>query len=681
MSKNSKRNQTREIQPAPAPGIWERRGTLLLVATALFLFVFFAYAGSAWAAALYRLLTDGPVLLLWLGAMVGLGTWISRFLASPHESLGFATKGALGIGCFSLLILLFGWGGALNRAVAWILIGLGITLALMESFGRVFSLSSGTPGEGRGGGSSELLNPHPNPPPEYRRRGPEMPFARYLNRRIEWTSWLWLIVVPFLAIAVLGALMPPGMLWRDEPNGYDVVEYHLQVPREWYEAGRIVALHHNVFSYFPFNVEMHYLLAMHLRGGPWAGMYLAQLMHVAMVVLAVVALAEFAGRKGIAAVLLAASTPWLTLLAPVAYNEGGLLLFGTLAIGWTWRAITEAQNRVRYMALAGVMAGFASGTKLTAVPMLLAAIPAAFGLAIFLRKEKEWLRPTLAFVAFGLLVLSPWLIRNFIWTRNPVFPEAMSVFGRGHFTAEQAERWRLAYVPPPAQRTLDGRVKASWEQIFADWRYGFVLIPAGLFAFIRGKRRSESLFLVALLAMWLVFWLFFTHLQSRFFVLAIPVAALLVLRIEAPLAKLALICCLLLQAGFGFLKVHDKASKELGPFLIALAIDHYPELDDRLTPVMNGTQHLCLIGSARAFVYEMPMSRLHYRTVFDVDVHGRDVVEAWADGCPHKAADVNYTDYDELQRLSWKEREGRGYWKIPAPPAGTRGREVDATQK
>src|SRR5205809_404472 len=79
------------------------------------------------------------------------------------------------------------------------------------------------------------------------------------------------------------AMLPPGLLWGDEPNGYDVLEYHLQVPREWYELGRIVPLQHNVFSFLPFNVEMHYLLAMHLRGGPWAAMYLAQLMHVAFI--------------------------------------------------------------------------------------------------------------------------------------------------------------------------------------------------------------------------------------------------------------------------------------------------------------------------------------------------------------------------------------------------------------
>ena len=48
-------------------------------------------------------------------------------------------------------------------------------------------------------------------------------------------------MLPLLSIAAVGALLPPGMLWHpDEPHGYDVVEYHLQIPREWYEAGRII---------------------------------------------------------------------------------------------------------------------------------------------------------------------------------------------------------------------------------------------------------------------------------------------------------------------------------------------------------------------------------------------------------------------------------------------------------
>ena len=54
-----------------------------------------------------------------------------------------------------------------------------------------------------------------------------------------------------------------------------------------YDAGRIVPLRHNAFSFFPFNVETHYLLAMHLEGGPYEGMYLCQLMHLSLMVLVV----------------------------------------------------------------------------------------------------------------------------------------------------------------------------------------------------------------------------------------------------------------------------------------------------------------------------------------------------------------------------------------------------------
>jgi len=100
--------------------------------------------------------------------------------------------------------------------------------------------------------------------------------------------------------------------------------------------GRIVPLEHNVFSYFPCNVEMHYLLAMHLRGGPWAGMYLAQLMHAAMVGVTLIAIygaARMTGGRLVAciATLAAATMPWTIMLGSVAYNEGGMLLFGHCA--------------------------------------------------------------------------------------------------------------------------------------------------------------------------------------------------------------------------------------------------------------------------------------------------------------------------------------------------------------
>jgi hypothetical protein len=332
------------------------------------------------------------------------------------------------------------------------------------------------------------------------------------------------------------------------------------------------------------------------------------------------------------------------------------------------------------MALAGVMAGFACGVKLTAVPMLLIAIPVGFTLAMLIRQQRGGLIPIALFLLGGLLVFSPWLIRNFIWTRNPVFPEAMSLFGRAHFSPEQAERWRLAYVPPPAQQSATGRLKAAWNQIFADWRYGFAIIPAGVFGFTRlwKKQRTklQSLFLIVLLLMWLGFWLGFTHLQSRFFVLAVPVLAMLICQIETPLANLALTCGLLLQAGFGLLNLHERLRDSLGvrdgvDRSALIGLEHYqPVLEEKLKGALEGTGHLSLVGESRAFMFEMPMSRLHYRTIFDVDARGRDPVDAWFDGFPRKEGDTVLIDYEELRRFA------RTYHAIPLTKGEGRGRVI-----
>ena len=78
---------------------------------------------------------------------------------------------------------------------------------------------------------------------------------------------------------------------------------------------------------------MHYLLAMHLEGGPYQGMYLCQLMHLALMALVVLAAWAFARRiasssgAAVVAAISVAIVPWVTQLASIAYNEGGFLLY------------------------------------------------------------------------------------------------------------------------------------------------------------------------------------------------------------------------------------------------------------------------------------------------------------------------------------------------------------------
>jgi hypothetical protein len=605
----------------------------VLACAALCLILFLAYAGISWPLALYPLLTDGVLALLWVVAAYGLGSLVPLPDVGPLRGL---TRIALGLGATSLLTLGLGLAGAMNRVAAFAMLGAGIAITLMRLVRSREALSASARG--------------------------------WWNERAG-IAWLWALAMPLLAMALIAAFVPPGVLWGDEPNGYDVVEYHLQVPREWYEAGRIEGLHHNAFSYFPFNVEMQFLLAMHVRGGPWAGMYLAQLMHVGYVALSVAAVyaaARSVGGNATIAGLCAAATPWLTLLAPVAYNEGGLLLYGTLAIGWTLVALRDPERCVAAMAVAGAMAGLACGVKLTAGPMLLLPLPVALVVIAAARREPlgRALTASAAFVVVSLALFAPWLARNVAWTGNPVFPEAQNVFGRGHFTEAQSERWKAAHSPRADQRSIGARFAAAWDQIARDARYGFVLWPLALACAALAYRGPEAWLLAGLLVVFAVMWIGFTHLQSRFFVLAIPVAALLVAQVHGRAAVAAGAAAAVVLALVGIGVMHQRTAQFLGEKRLAQVLG-YERLSDFMVPPVAkdvpADATLALVGDAKAFCYQRPMSRLRYRTVFDVPP-GDDWLAAWLGAAPLDEKTVILVDPGELGRFA------RTYRGLPTVP-------------
>ncbi len=78
----------------------------------------------------------------------------------------------------------------------------------------------------------------------YWRRGcASRPLASEACAPIVGLRWLWL-AAPFLGALVLSAMMPPF--------DFDVREYHLQAPKEFYQAGKIGFLPHNVYANMPF---------------------------------------------------------------------------------------------------------------------------------------------------------------------------------------------------------------------------------------------------------------------------------------------------------------------------------------------------------------------------------------------------------------------------------------------
>jgi 4-amino-4-deoxy-L-arabinose transferase-like glycosyltransferase len=622
------------------------------------------YAGPSFVAVVLRLVVDGAVVLLWLVAAGGIGaSFLAVFKFSQDQlppALRLVTCAGVGLGIIGLIVLGLGLAGLLGRPIAWAIIAMGAAMS-------VWQLISG---------------------PDH--------FAKLKLWLVESAGldWLWLLATPFLATAITGAMTPPGFLWgSDEPNGYDVVEYHLQVPREWYESHRIQPLPHNIFSYTPFNVEMHYLLGMHLTGGPWAGMYVAQLMHLAFFALTVAAIYGIARRQGpkliaIIAAMSLLTVPWLTQLSVIAYDEGGFLLFATLAIGWTLTTVSDSIDRLKRFALAGGMAGFAAGSKLTAVPEVLAAIPLVIACLVLSKTaKKQWgARPQVAlgiavFCLMGFLTFSPWLIRNIVWTRNPIFPELMPVLGRGDLTTTQMERWDMSLKPPPTERSIHARLKKLFTDVLIGWQFGYVILPLGLIALGMTMRRPEIWFLFGLLLILTVFWLSMTHLQARFFVLAVPICAMLAANFHAHSIRAVAGGLILVAMIVSWVQTSSALAAKLyatgdrDGVAAVLGRDGRDLFQAMFIPDdLPKDAKVLLVGDAKAFLYPIPMTRLRYRTVFDVR-GGGDLLSAWIGVDGRKAGEWMFVDPIELKRFS------TSYHGLPPLPPAIAKREECYVEK
>lgn len=277
-----------------------------------------------------------------------------------------------------------------------------------------------------------------------------------------WTILL-LLLFPYIVLSLAAATLPAGILWAAEGNGYDILEYHLQVPKEWFQAERIIHLPHNVYANFPLNMEMLYLLGMYLKADPISSVYIAQMIHLTFAVFAAWAVWLFTRPLGIRAAVFAslsfATCGWIVYLAVLAYNEMGIIFTGVVSLGiilrlWIWGKEYDAEDKEilkegfgPIAVIMGIILGNCSGFKYTAFPMVVVPLLILFVFVLFVYLKRAFLPLKLFGLTFlvSIVLISPYLVRNMLWTGNPIFPLAYSIFGGKDFTTELANRWQRGH--------------------------------------------------------------------------------------------------------------------------------------------------------------------------------------------------------------------------------------------
>lgn len=486
-------------------------------------------------------------------------------------------------------------------------------------------------------------------------------------------AWLWVLAAPFAALIILVCVVPAGFLWAEEGLAYDVLEYHLQLPKEYFQQGFIAYTPHNVYGNFPANVEMLYLLCLVLRGDVYDGAATGQILNAGLAGLFVFA-AYVAGREhsraaGCVTGVLAAGTGWVTYLSGIAYVENGLLFFAMTATAAVMRTQTgggikrpaargetepralargrgqderslrpppvasapgseegDRKDRASLAGLAGLCAGLACGCKYSAVLLVAMPLTLAFGF----RRPRGGLG-----VRYGLctaVAFAPWLIKNAVMTGDPVFPLGEMLFharppGWGD---DEARHFLESHTPEPRERSLTGSLAMVWRRLPADpdHRFGPVLfLLAGVgWTVLRRSPTARWLGLLALLQ--LVFWTFATHLYARF---AVPMLIPLLIVAGRAVAgcnhrswRRGLVLILLVGLGFNLYATTSLYSRHVFAqgrklplegaweyFLKGLGGGH-----EHLAVIneMPESAHVLMVGDAKAFYFRR---RVDYRVVFN----------------------------------------------------------------
>jgi hypothetical protein len=344
---------------------------------------------------------------------------------------------------------------------------------------------------------------------------------------IRWLNhhWLWLGGA-FVLVILLGGLLPP--------NEFDVREYHLEAPKEFYAAGRIGFLPHNLYGNMTLGTEMHALLGMVLAGDWWTGALVGKAIIALFAPLTALGLLTagrrfFSSSAGVLAAVAYISIPLIANISTVGFIEGAaaLYLFATLYAMLLVQSDREA-NAVHWL-LPGYMAGASVACKYPGLLFVVAPLGTWLLWLSLARRDADGRRnpDRLAPVVFGFAVFlgcGLWLAKNWILTGNPLYPLLFGLFGGETLTAEKVRMWNE--VHEPAGFTFSALLADARRVLLSsDW-LSPILIPLAALAFFH-QRRPLVLGLAVYFAFIVAAWWCLALRIDRYWAPALPILALL----------------------------------------------------------------------------------------------------------------------------------------------------------
>jgi len=304
-----------------------------------------------------------------------------------------------------------------------------------------------------------------------------------IHRIFSLTSLLVLLLL-FLIVGILVLASVP-------PVSRDALTHHLAIPKLYLSQGGIRKMPGVLFSFYPMNLELLYMVPLYF-GNDIVPKYI----HFSFALMTAVLIFLYLKKRiniryALLGGLFFLSVPIMVKLSITAYVDLGLVFFSTASLFFFLRWI-EARFGLKDLILSAVFCGLALGTKYNGLIVFL--LLALFVPFVYSRVEGSGrsasfraLKFSLIFMAMALLVFSPWMVRNYRWTNNPIYPLYQSWFQNRKMVLKPAGALQRRNSRPAAAEAHKKRVRVPLEHfsyrriIYQEswWQIG--LVPLRIF--------------------------------------------------------------------------------------------------------------------------------------------------------------------------------------------------------
>jgi 4-amino-4-deoxy-L-arabinose transferase-like glycosyltransferase len=428
------------------------------------------------------------------------------------------------------------------------------------------------------------------------------------------------IILIFLLILLIVSVV---ILSSVPPVSRDALIHHLALPKLYLKHGGMYEIPFMKFSYYPMNLQLLYLIPLYFGND-----IIPKLIHFAFAILTAWLIFNYLrprtnGMYALLGVLFFLSIPIIVKLSITVYVDLGLIFFSTASLLLLFKWV---ENGFQYkpLVLSAVCCGLALGTKyngLITFFLLTLFVPflySRYSTGKNTNYAVQSIRYGALFFILALLVFAPWMIRNYIWTGNPLYPLYDGWFNPeqhqlrrhmiGLFTYRNAvyheEWWRIALLP--LRIFFEGQ---DGNPQYFDGRLNPFLLVLLPFAFYPTRKESDTMrmelkAMLAFAVLFFAFSFFSTCLRVRYISPIIPPLVILsvfavrkiVLHVTAwriqwrrnmGLAGVGLVVCFALLLNFSYLI--DQYTY-IDPFSYlggAVSRDEYIERYRREYPVMR----------------------------------------------------------------------------------------------